>query len=263
MQAWQWDGRAFCPVVSVPLTDRGFRYGMSVFESLAVRGSVVEFWEAHCQRLLTACIERDFPINEEAIREVEPLLREESAGGFARIYVTAGDGGPAASVEAPRVFVFIESRETVADDSWEIALHDEPIRTFAPGQKTGNYWPQIEMLSAARRRGFNEGLVFNDHAELVSAACANVFLVRDDRILTPSRGSGCRNGVVREWVVKRRKVEERRLRREEIVSADEIFLTNSWMGVMPVDSVEGRPLGPRRVGPKLRGEWQQQFAGTR
>ena len=64
-------------------------------------------------------------------------------------------------------------------------------------------------------------------------------------------------GVMREWVIKRRKVEERRLRREDIVNADEIFLTNSWLGVMPIATLEGRPLGPRRIGPKLAAEIEQ------
>ena len=63
-----------------------------------------------------------------------------------------------------------------------------------------------------------------------------------------------RAGVIREWVIARRKVEERRLRREQIVSADEIFLTNSWRGVWPVATLEGRPLGPRAIGPKLAAE---------
>jgi 4-amino-4-deoxychorismate lyase len=90
--------------------------------------------------------------------------------------------------------------------------------------------------------------------ELVSACCANVFVVHDDRIATPPRSSGARAGVIREWVIARRKVEERRLRREDVVNADEIFLTNSWLGVMPVATVEGRPLGHRSIGPKLAAE---------
>ena len=60
--------------------------------------------------------------------------------------------------------------------------------------------------------------------------------------------------MIREWVIARRKVEERRLRREDVIAADEIFLTNSWLGVMPVATLEGRPLGPRSIGPKLAAE---------
>ena len=62
------------------------------------------------------------------------------------------------------------------------------------------------------------------------------------------------SGVIREWVIARRKVEERRLRREDAATADEIFLTNSWHGVQPVATLEGRPLGRRAVGPKLAAE---------
>jgi branched-subunit amino acid aminotransferase/4-amino-4-deoxychorismate lyase len=60
--------------------------------------------------------------------------------------------------------------------------------------------------------------------------------------------------VIREWVIGRRKVEERRLFREDVLRADEIFLTNSWIGVMPVATLEGRPLGPRSIGPRLAAE---------
>ena len=117
--------------------------------------------------------------------------------------------------------------------------------------KTANYWFNCDALSHAYRRKLDETLLFNDRAELVSACTANVFLLRGDRLCTPARSSGCRPGVIREWVIARRKVEERRLRREDVVNADEIFLTNSWIGIMPVATVEGRPLGPRWVGPKL------------
>ena len=79
--------------------------------------------------------------------------------------------------------------------------------------------------------------------------------MQDDRLSTPARSCGCRTGVIREWVITRRKVEERRLQREDVLNADEIFLTNSWIGVMPVATLEGRPLGPRSVGPKLAAEF--------
>ena len=97
-------------------------------------------------------------------------------------------------------------------------------------------------------------------AELVSACMANVFVVRDDRISTPARSSGARAGVIREWVIGRRKVEERRLRREDVVNADEIFLTSSWIGVRPVATVEGRPLGARIIGPKLAADLEARRA---
>ncbi|MCE9608619.1 MAG: aminotransferase class IV [Chthoniobacter sp.] len=256
LRAWQWNGAAFDRCTSIPLTDRGFRYGMSVFESLRVEGGVGEFCEQHVARLTQACADREFAADDAALRAVPELFRAAARDGFARIYVSGGDGPPTAPATQPRVFVFIEDRAAPdAEDAWELTLHDETYHAPFGGLKTANYWFNADALARARRRGCDEALLFNDRAELVSACCANVFLVHGDRLSTPARGSGARAGVVREWVVARRKVEERRLRREDVLSADEIFLTNSWVGIQPVATLEGRPLGPRAVGPKLAAEF--------
>lgn len=290
MKSWHWTGTAYKSCKTVPLTDRGFRYGMSVFETLRVNAdSGAEFFDKHLSRLIQACAERDISVDESALAAAEKLLSNpkhwrallrprpdqtviaapkppvakfktpvEPLAGFARIYVTAGDGGPAAPAEQPRILVFIEPRTPPGpDDAWEIGLHDETYQPIFGGLKTANYWFNCDALAQVRRRQFDETLLFNDRAEVVSACCANVFVVRDDKISTPPRSSGCRSGVIREWVVGRRKVEERRLRREDVVNADEIFLTNSWLGVMPVATVEGRPLGHRMIGPKLAAELER------
>lgn len=259
MTSWLWNGSLFVRSSGIPLTDRGFRYGMSIFESMRVGMGRVDFWEQHRLRLLGACAERDFPLDERALVQAVDLLSNAEGGGFARIYVTAGDGGPGAPVKEPRIFVMLEPRAPEKEESWDIRFHDDTYAPPFPGLKTANYWFNCDALSQARAQRFDEALLFNDHAELVSACCANVFLVLEDRILTPPRSSGCRQGVMREWVIKRRKVEERRLRREQVLAADEIFLTNSWLGVMPVSTLEGRPLGPRTIGPKLAAEFQSRW----
>ena len=55
MIAWLWTGKTFKRANSVPLSDRGFRYGMSVFESLRVTNGEAEFFEKHTARLVQAC----------------------------------------------------------------------------------------------------------------------------------------------------------------------------------------------------------------
>ena len=255
MKAWRWVGGAFTSADSLPLTDRGFRYGMAVFESLRVTRGAAEFFEQHCARLAQACAQREFFVDEAALAASAPLLAVQQASGFARIYVTAGDGAPTAASEEPRLFLTLEDRPPPGlDDAWEITLHEESYHAPFGGLKTANYWFNCDARARARLRGFDETLLFNDRAELVSASMANVFVQRDGRLATPPRSTGARAGVIREWVMQRRKCEERRLRREDVLAADEIFLTNSWIGVMPVATLEGRPLGPRSLGPKLAAE---------
>ena len=257
-QAWQWQNGAFAPCDSVPITDRGFRYGMSVFESLRITRGRAEFFEPHFARLIQACFDRDFAVDGTALRATLALFEESKLSGFARIYVTAGDGAPSGPAAQPRLLVFIEDRPPPnTDDPLEIGLHDESYQPPFGGLKTANYWFNADALAQARRKGLDETLLFNDRAELVSATTANVFLVIGDHIHTPRRSRGARPGVIREWVINRRKVQERRLRREDILAADEIFLTNSWIGIHPVATVEGRPLGPRSVGPRLAAELER------
>ena len=262
MKAWLWNGSAFDPATGVPISDRGFRHGMSLFESMCVRDGAIEFWPEHQQRILTACAERDFPMPDAAVAAAGAIFESAGINGFARIYITAGDGGPAAPVTDARVFLFIEPREPEREDCWSLTFHDDFYHPMFGGLKTANYWFNTDALAQARTRKFDEALLCNDLGELVSACCANIFIVKDGRILTSSRKSGCRAGVVREWVIKRRKVEERRLRREDATTADEIFLTNSWLGVMPVATLEGRPLGPRIIGAKLAAEFAQRREGA-
>ena len=260
MQTWLWTGSEYSPTPSVPISDRGFRYGMSLFETVRVWNGRIEFWEQHRQRLFASCVERDFPIAEKTLWRAADVLETAGINGIARIYVTAGDGAPSAAVTEPRVFILLERREPEKEESWEIGFHDDTYRAPFGGLKTANYWFNADALARAKARRLDEALLFNEFAELVSACCANVFIVLGDRILTPPRGSGCRLGIVRDWVIKRRKVEEVRIRREQVLSADEIFLTNSWLGVMPVATLEGRPLGPRSIGTKLVGEMERMRA---
>lgn len=251
MRGWRWDGGRFQPCESAPLSDRGFRYGMSVFESLRVRDGRADFLEEHLVRLRAACAAAEFAAGDLAASQFDGLFRGD---GFARIYVTAGDGGPAADA-APRVFVMCEDREPEARAALDLCLSHVTEAQFLSGVKTGNYWPHIAALRKARAGGCGEALLFNARGMLVSGCMANVFLVRDGRIQTPSLGCGARDGVVRAWVLGRREVEERALTPRDAEQADEIFLTNSWIGVMPVASLQGRELPSRAVARTLQRDW--------
>ena len=149
MKAWLWNGSAFEPATGVPLSDRGFRHGMSLFESMAVRDGAIEFWPEHQQRILTACAERDFPMPEVAVAAAGAIFENAGINGFARIYVTAGDGGPAAPVASPRVFLFIEPREPEREDCWSLTFHDDFYRPIFGGLKTANYWFNTDALAQA------------------------------------------------------------------------------------------------------------------
>jgi branched-subunit amino acid aminotransferase/4-amino-4-deoxychorismate lyase len=87
--------------------------------------------------------------------------------------------------------------------------------------------------------------MLNERGEIASASMANLFWVRDGKIRTPARECGCRGGTVRRWVLEKsgRGVEEGRWGKEELDQAEEIFLTNARIGLVPVREWGGRTLG--------------------
>jgi branched-subunit amino acid aminotransferase/4-amino-4-deoxychorismate lyase len=247
MEAWRWNNGAFAACREVPLTDRGFRYGMSLFESFPVCDGAAAYLDAHLTRLRRACALHGFGCDPEALAAVDPLLRRDGSTGWARIYVTAGDGGPTDPNNEARLFVFIEPRERPRLREYSLLLAEEICRPLFGGIKTANYWANLHELRRAHDRGADEALLFNHRAELVSACCGNVFLVRNGVVRTPALHCGGRDGVIRELVMGRITVEESSLFVDDVRAADEIFVTNSWIGVMPVSKVEDHPLRSQSV----------------
>ena len=95
------------------------------------------------------------------------------------------------------------------------------------------------LFRRARRRGFDEALFLNEAGEVMEGTRTNVFLVKGHKVVTPSLGSGCLPGVTRAIVLKLLKkegvtVRERRVMPDEFLEQEEIFLTNSLIGIMPV-----------------------------
>src|SRR4051794_37908907 len=103
MNAFRWNGSTYEACDSLPVTDRGFRYGMALFESIRVRHGRPLFFNEHLDRLRAACADRAFPLPEPALTAAAPLLAAQ-ADGSARLYVTAGDGAHfSARVSEPRI----------------------------------------------------------------------------------------------------------------------------------------------------------------
>lgn len=260
--AWIWSEEGFVPCEAVPVGDRGFRYGMSVFESLPVRKNAPLFLLPHYERLRHACAQTGFVASLPRLEDFESLLRGISFDAFARIYVTAGDGDVSAREPDGRVLVFAEprsAREQYGDETYKLAAHSHPTVPLLGGLKTGNYWANLIALQNARQRGCDESLLFNTDGELISACMANVFVMLEGKIKTPAASTGARAGVIREWVMRKRPVSQGRITMDDLGHAGEIFLTSSWLGVMPVTALEGRDLPSFGTAEQLRVEYEREI----
>ncbi len=118
--------------------------------------------------------------------------------------------------------------------------------------KTVSYLAHVQALKEASTP---EVLLLNEHRQVASAAHANVFWRRGDRLFTPAHEAGCRRGVVRGFVLQRRNVEEGLFCLEDCLCAEEIFLTNSMKGIVSVRLAERRVLDDFSAADELRAEY--------
>ena len=109
--------------------------------------------------------------------------------------------------------------------------------------KSLDYGLFAQAFALARARGFDEALLRNRHGYIFEASRANIFWIKDKILYTPPLSSGCLNGITRQQVIKHARnlgisVKERDLTPETIQKAPEVFLTNSLLGIIPVEQIK-------------------------
>ena len=262
--------------------DAGFQHGIGLFETMLARDGAVLRLEEHLERLATSARElRLFdPLRVEPLAEAVHLCLGQNGMKDARVRITltAGDmGKPFAGANA--------AGERPAAPQPTVAIHAQPPtrypdELFANGvavsiaegranphdpfaaHKTLHYWPRIAALQRAGESGCAEALWFTIGNHLASGSVSSVFLVKDGRIRVPfARGEGvpspvlpgCTRAAVLLWAEGTGvPVERANLAIDDVLAADEIFLTNSSWGVMPVVRVERHQVGAGVPGPVAR-----------
>ncbi len=114
-----------------------------------------------------------------------------------------------------------------------------------------------EGLRKARSAGFDEALFVNRKGELVEGSRTNIFLVKDNCLLTPPIASGCLPGVMRQQVIsaaRRLKIRcaAKPLNAQDLLTADEAFVTNALLGIMPLTGLDKQKINTGNPGPITR-----------
>jgi branched-chain amino acid aminotransferase len=157
----------------------------------------------------------------------------------------------AAIIAFPFRHYFSKSGLDVCVSSWT-RLYDPVTPPLA--KICGNYVNSVLAKREALRNGYDEAIMLNAEGKVSEGTGENVFLVKNNSLITPPISSSILQGITRDTVVKiateeRLNVIEREVARAELYNADEIFLTGSAAGVVPVLSVDRKKVGNGEVGP--------------
>lgn len=270
--------------------DAAFQHAVGLFETmLAIDSEVVDLGRhlerlAESARVLRLTESLRVPAISEAVEVV--VARAALSRARVRLTVTGGDlnllsrgAGPV----DPTVLIDVRPATSYPEAMYENGIvvtiadrRENPLDPFA-GHKTLNYWPLLAELQKASAQGADEAVTLQVSNYLAGGCVSNLFVVKDDQVLTPvARGEedpgamaspvlpGITRGRVVEWALSQEHlVETRMLTIDDLLDADEVFLTNSTWGVLPVRQVEQRAIGsgaPGAVARSMLERWRQEWS---
>lgn len=251
----------------ISVTDSGFLYGAGLFETMRSHNGVVFALGDHLDRLffsagkLSITNPYDRRYVADAVYEVLRINKLTDA----RLRLTLTSGPMAESEEDRKPTLLITATKFRAypaqyyKDGVMVTLcpfrqnPDDPLC----GHKTTSYYSRMIALKTAHQRRAAEALWFTVDNRLAEACVSNVFLVKDSVLCTPSVETPVLAGVARKTVCQlalKNSIEliEKDLTIDDVLSAEEIILTNVIMEVMPVTKVEKHTVGDGKVGPMVK-----------
>ncbi len=265
---------------SVSAFDAGLLHGASAFTTMLARAGSVFRLERHLGRLMHTVSVLDLRTDATADELRQAVYDVLTANGLcdARVRVTLTPGPVGRMDEEgednapPTKLVTAEPLPEYPRQWYDngIAVVIAPFKQLAGdpsfGFKTGCYLPRVLARKEAAAKGFDEALWFTTENLLAEACFCNVFLVREGEVRTPPVGTPALPGVVREAVIElcdRLDLPcdaEAPLTIDDVLSAEEMFLTSSTAGIRPVVRLERHTVGEGEPGPvtrKLMDEYEQ------
>lgn len=271
---WVWQNGEFLPFneAKIHSTAFGLHYGTGIFEGIrcyeTAEGPAIFRLKEHMDRFYASAEVYQLKIDyspEELNKDIsETILRN----GFKNCYVR-----PTAYFDAGNLGIRSICPTGINILTWEwpndfggdkqikgMRVTISPYRKFhssmipTTAKATGNYLNSILAVREAAARGFDEAILLDMHGNLAEGAVENIFLIKDGKVLTNDQNSSILLGITRDSAIQIARhlgyeVEIRELKLEELLSADEAFLTGTAMEITPVREVDGKDIGNGTRGP--------------
>ena len=254
----------------VSVFDHGFLYGEGVYETLRTYNSRPFLFDRHTRRLRRSAqmIALHVPFTDEElagrVRETMAAAELEGGDAYIRVMVTRGVGELSYDVNAtptPSVVIIVKPQVDPPPDAYEhgvrvvmVSIVRNHPASLNPLIKSNNLMNSALAMQEAHRRGGFEGVMRNYRGELAECTTSNLFVVKNGVALTPPLDAGLLPGITREFLFEVGKdvgveVRESTLRDQDLLSADEAFLTSTTREVVPINTVDDHMIGNGQPGP--------------
>ncbi|RKY10667.1 MAG: hypothetical protein DRP65_06250 [Planctomycetota bacterium] len=246
----------------ISVSDSGFLYGMGLFETMRCTGGRVFALDDHLDRLFNSAKELSInnPYETEYIKDAIRQTLNANNLADARLRLTLTNGPMATGGDSKSTLLITATQfEPYPDEYYKngvrVVLTDFRQNTQDPitRHKTTNYFSRLLALDSAHKKKAAEALWFTTESNLAEGCVSNVFIVKDSVLYTPTLDTPVLPGVMRKTVCQIALAEstnliEKDLTIKDLLAADEVFLTNVIMLILPVVAVEAHMVGDGKVG---------------
>lgn len=235
----------------INIFDPGFLYGQGLFETMRAYNQKVFRLDAHIERMAAALLIINIQASitkEELKAAVKQCLKENDLkDAYVRLMLWQGQDKVNSAVIA-------KSYNFFKKDDYQKGFQAIISPTFRQNEfsplsrvKSANYLQLLLAYQEAKKQDADEALLLNTQGFLAEASRGNIFLVKDNCLITPSLECGCLEGITRDTVLgiaqkSKIKTIETNIKPEDLKKCDEAFLTNSLIEVMPLVAVDKRKI---------------------
>ncbi|MCW4022630.1 MAG: branched-chain-amino-acid transaminase [archaeon] len=253
----------------VSVYDHGLLYGDGVFEGIRAYNGVVFQLKEHIDRLYRSAhpIFLKIPLTKEEMAEavLETMRKNNLKDAYIRLVVTRGVGDlgldPRKCPKATIIIITEPKLQLHAPEKLEKGIcttitwvRRNSVDSATHEMKSLNYLNSILGKIEANNIGADEAICLDKAGYVCEGVGENLFMVINDKLLTPCLSSGALNGITRALVIKLAKdlgieVIQRNITPNELFTADEVFFTGTAAEIAPISCVNGRMIGSGKMGP--------------
>ena len=260
----------------VSVDDRGYTLGDGLFETIPLYNGTPFHLDYHFDRLLSGAkkINLALPVDQAGVADAISQLVEQNkvSRAVARLTITRGTGPRgygSAGCNTPGWTLTCNAYEPMLRDKWEsgftlqtVSIRKDPQSPLR-GLKTTSSLEAIMILDEARGHGADEALTLTTDGYISSGAACNIFWVSGGELMTPSPECAILSGVARRIIIdlahrEAMSVTQGKFYLSQLKNADEIFVTNSLIELVPVTKISGtfQSEGPGTITKKLAANYR-------
>ncbi|MES1226046.1 MAG: aminotransferase class IV [Bacteroidota bacterium] len=238
--------------------NRAFRYGDGLFETMKMINGRIILKEFHFDRLFSSVEILKYKIPalftpSQLVNEINELTEKNQCSDLCRIRLTIFRGNGNLKPSPGNLNYIIEcislnpSVNVLNEKGFSIDIYRNSVKScdMLANIKSASFLPYVMGSIYAEENKLDDAVLLNTKGMIADTTIANIFLVKEKKLFTPALSEGCINGVMRRYLLEKLREKnyvctETEIKEDDLLNADEVFLTNAITGIRWVKNYEGK-----------------------